>query len=135
MFWREILVKNLTLRDSNSRWPNLEGAMFLPTEATETFSFIMGCIFYAIAYIVYFLRNNRPYPSSLGPLYQNEVKCSAFDMEMIFHSHVSKTHFHKKICAVSCLRFWFKSKWPGKYHYLLSACTYSYAPLHASTCK
>ena len=77
--------------------------MFLPTEATETFSFIMGCIFYAIAYIVYFLRNNRPYPSSLGPLYQNEVKCSAFDMEMIFHSHVSKTHFHKKSCALGLI--------------------------------
>ena len=23
---------------------------------------------------------NRPFPSSSGPLYQNEVKCSAFDM-------------------------------------------------------
>ena len=30
---------------------------------------------------------NRPFPSSPGPLYQKEVKCSAFDMEMIFHSH------------------------------------------------
>ena len=39
---------------------------------------------------------NRPFPSSPGPLYQNEVKCSAFDMEMVFHSHASKTHFHKK---------------------------------------
>ena len=39
---------------------------------------------------------NRPFLSSPGPLYQNEVKCSAFDMEMIFHSHANKTHFHKK---------------------------------------
>ena len=43
---------------------------------------------------------NRPFPSSPGPLYQNEVKCSAFDMEMIFHSHVNKTHFHNKGCAL-----------------------------------
>ena len=27
---------------------------------------------------------SRPFPSSPGPLYQNEVKCSAFDMEMLF---------------------------------------------------
>ena len=26
--------------------------------------------------------NNRPFPSSPGRLYQNEVKCSAFDMEI-----------------------------------------------------
>ena len=28
---------------------------------------------------------NRQFSSSPGPLYQNEVKCSAFDMEKIFH--------------------------------------------------
>ena len=37
---------------------------------------------------------------SPGPLYQNEVRCSTFDMEqaleMIFHSHANKTHLHKK---------------------------------------
>ena len=37
---------------------------------------------------------NRPFPSSPGPLYQNEVKCSAVVMEMVFHSHAIKTHFH-----------------------------------------
>ena len=42
---------------------------------------------------------HRPFPSSPGPLYQNEVKCSALDMEMICHSHTNKTHFHKKRCA------------------------------------
>ena len=31
-----------------------------------------------------------------GPLYPNEVKYSAFNMEIIFHSHSNKTHFHKK---------------------------------------
>ena len=39
---------------------------------------------------------NRPFPSSPGPLYQNEVRRSTFDMEMIFSSHANKTHFHKK---------------------------------------
>ena len=34
-----------------------------------------------------------------GSLYQNEVKCSAFDMQMILHSHANKTHFQKKGCA------------------------------------
>ena len=36
-------------------------------------------------------------------LYQNEVKCSAFDVEMIFHSHANKTHFHKKGCALGLI--------------------------------
>ena len=44
--------------------------------------------------------NNRPFPSSPGPPYQNEVKCSAFDVEMIFNSHANKTHFHKKGCGL-----------------------------------
>ena len=43
---------------------------------------------------------SRPFPSSPGPLFQNEVKCSAFYMEMIFHSHKNKTHFHNKGCAL-----------------------------------
>ena len=30
--------------------------------------------------------NNRPFLSSPWPLFQNEVKCSAFDVEMIFIS-------------------------------------------------
>ena len=45
----------------------------------------------------------RPFPSSPGPLYQNEVKRSAFDMEMIFHSYTNKTHFHKKGCALGLI--------------------------------
>ena len=55
---------------------------------------------------------NRPFPSFPGPLYQNEVKCSAFDMEMIFHSCANKTHFHKKgfalglILKVRVLELW-----------------------------
>ena len=50
---------------------------------------------------------NRPFLNSSGPLYQNEVKCSAFDMQMIFHSHANKPHFHKKGCVVGLiLKVW-----------------------------
>ena len=58
---------------------------------------------------------NRPLPSSTGPLYQNEVKSSVFDMEMIFCSHANKTHFHKKGCAPGLiLKVWVfgTRKWP-----------------------
>ena len=54
------------------------------------------------------LYGNRTFPSSPGPLFQNEGRCSAFDMEIIFHSHASKTHFHKKGCAPIVESFW---KW------------------------
>ena len=42
---------------------------------------------------------NRLFPSSPGPLYQNEVISSAFDMEMIFHSLANKTHFHVHLAS------------------------------------
>ena len=32
-----------------------------------------------------------------------KIKCSAFDVEMIFHSHANKTHFHKKGCALDLI--------------------------------
>ena len=47
--------------------------------------------------------NNRPFPSFPGPLYQNEVECSAFDGEMIFHLHANKTRFHKKGFALGLI--------------------------------
>ena len=62
---------------------------------------------------VYYI--NRPFPSSPRPLYQNEVKCSAFDVEMIFHSHANKTQFHKKGCALGLIlkvRVFGTRKWP-----------------------
>ena len=58
---------------------------------------------------------NRPFPSFPGPLYQNEVRCSSFDMEMIFHSHANKTHFHKKGCTLGLIlkvRCFGTRKWP-----------------------
>ena len=59
---------------------------------------------------------NRPFSSSPGPLFQNEGRCSAFDMEIIFHSHANKTHFHKKGCAPSLIlkaRVFGTRKWPS----------------------
>ena len=50
-----------------------------------------------------------------GPLFQTEGRCSAFDMEIIFHSHANKTHFHKKGCAPSLIlkvRVFGTRKWP-----------------------
>ena len=44
-----------------------------------------------------------PFPSSPGPLFQNEGRCSAFDMEIIFHSHANNTYFHKKGCTPSLI--------------------------------
>ena len=49
-----------------------------------------------------------------GPLYRSKVKCSASDMEMIFHSHGNKTHFHKNGCALGLilnLRVFGTRKW------------------------
>ena len=43
------------------------------------------------------------FPSSPGPLIQNEGSCSAFDMEIIFHSRANKIYFHKKGCALSLI--------------------------------
>ena len=62
---------------------------------------------------------NRPFPSSLRPLYQNEVKCSAFDLQMSFHCNANKTRFHKKGCALSLtlkVRVFGTPKWPIYYH-------------------
>ena len=58
---------------------------------------------------------NRPFLSSPEPLYQNEVKCSAFDMEIVFHSDADKTHFHKNACALGLIlkvRVLGIRKWP-----------------------
>ena len=43
--------------------------------------------------------NNRSFPSSTGPLFQNEGRCSAFDMEIIFHFHACqiKLIFTRKV--------------------------------------
>ena len=58
---------------------------------------------------------NRLFSSSPGPLFKNEGKCSAFDMEIIFHSYANKTYFHKNSCAPSLIlkvRVFGTRKWP-----------------------
>ena len=50
--------------------------------------------------------SNMSFPSSPGPLYQNEVKCSAFDMEVIFILMQVKLIFTRKV--VHLASFW---KW------------------------
>ena len=40
-------------------------------------------------------KKNYPRHGTLDP----GLKCSAFDMEMIFHSHANETHFHRKGCS------------------------------------
>ena len=49
------------------------------------------------------LNCNRSFPSSSGSLFQNKGRCSAFDVEIILHSHANKTHFHKKGCVPSLI--------------------------------
>ena len=50
-----------------------------------------------------------------GLCFKPRERCSAFDMEFIFRSHASKTHFHKKGCAPSFIlkvRVFGTRKWP-----------------------
>ena len=49
---------------------------------------------------------NKPFPSSPEPLYQNEVKCSAFDMEMIFIFMQIKLIFSRKVVHLASLWKW-----------------------------
>ena len=49
-------------------------------------------------------------------LYQNEVKCSAVDMEIIFSFSCKQTHFHNKGCArglILKVRIFGTRKWPN----------------------
>ena len=49
------------------------------------------------------------------PSVSKRGKCSAFDMEMIFHSHANQTHFLKKGCALGLIlkvRVFGTRKWP-----------------------
>ena len=60
---------------------------------------------------------NRPFPSSKKSHFQNEAKCEAIDMEIIFNYYANKTHFHNKGFALSLvlkLRFFGTWKWPIK---------------------
>ena len=80
--------------------------------------FLFVCLFLCIGPVEQFsneLQLNRPFPSSPEPLFQNKSRCSAFDMEIIFHSHANKTRFHKKGCVPSLIlkvRVFGTRKWP-----------------------
>ena len=61
-----------------------------------------------------FLRN-RPFPSPKKSHFQNEAKCEAIDMKMIFNYYAKKTHCHNKGFALSLVlkaRFFGTRKWP-----------------------
>ena len=66
---------------------------------------------------------------SRGILASQKGRCSAFDMEIIFHCHANKTHFHKKGCAPSLIlkvRVFGTRKWPiAQGCYLLTCITNS----------
>ena len=58
---------------------------------------------------------NRPFPSSKKSHFQNETKCEAIDMKMIFNYYANRTHFHNKGFALSLVlkvRFFGTRKWP-----------------------
>ena len=58
---------------------------------------------------------NRLFASFPRALYQNEGKCSAFNMKILFHSHAYKIHFHMKGCAPGLIlkvRVFGTRKWP-----------------------
>ena len=72
-----------------------------------------------MTFVLQFKKNishiNRQFPSLPRPLYQNEVKRLAFDMDMIFHSNANKIHFHRKGCALGLVlkvRVFGTQKWP-----------------------
>ena len=48
---------------------------------------------------------NGPFPSSPFPLFQKEGRCSAFDMEIVFHSQANKTSFsQERLCTSLILK-------------------------------
>ena len=65
----------------------------------------------------------RKFPSSSGPLFQNEVKWSAFDMEMTFHSHANKLSFTRKVDHLAS--FW---KWGFRWNSQVAYYKNTYLP-------
>ena len=82
---------------------------------------------------------NRSFLSFPGPPYQNKVKYSAFDLEMIFHSHADKTNFHRKGYALGLIlkvRFFGTQKWPIiKKQILLVTIIHSQRPYLEMSCN
>ena len=61
------------MNDIEKPW-NRVGGLFKPKDEFEL-EFLVGTL---VGYLF-----NKPLPSSPGPLFQNEGRCSAFDMEII----------------------------------------------------
>ena len=64
---------------------------------------------------VFLFTSERPFPSSKKTHFQNEAKCEAIDMKMIFNYYANKTHFHNKGFALSLVlkvSFFGTRKWP-----------------------
>ena len=62
--------------------------------------------------------NNRPFPSSKKSHFQNEAKCEAIDMKIIFNYYANKTPFHNKGFALTLVlkvKFFGTRKWPIVY--------------------
>ena len=89
----------ILIKDLSNKWKykTKEARLGLPSEIlVNIYIYIPDCKI-SLSFFVLLC------PSSPGPLYQNEVKCSAFDMQTIFHSHANKTNFHKKGCALGLI--------------------------------
>ena len=87
-----------TLRDGGG--PGLPKTFFRPPPWIRHWFYLSS-----VSFVQYFVpktsfHDNRQFPSLPWPLYQSDVKCSAFDMEMIFIlMQIKPMHFHKKGCA------------------------------------
>ena len=82
----------------------------LAEDACENFSFLKNSL----------AQNNRPFPSSLMPLFENESKFQNLSFKnefcMQFHFHASQSHFHENLFA---LRLALKQRHKGtrKWHF------------------
>ena len=76
------------------------------------------------------ITNNRPFPSSLEPLFQNKSKCKAIQMKMFdFHENepVGRTHFHINGFALRLVltqRQKGIQKWPIQCDWLQEECSF-----------
>ena len=86
--------------------------------------------------------SNMSFPSSPGPLYQNEVKCSAFNMEIIFILTQIKLIFTRKVVHLASFWKWgFLERGSGPFPeviyvlFPLQTSTFVPPPRNAEICK
>ena len=75
---------------NGSQW-NGERMQIADNERGEKAGYFWHVISHASGYLRRLWTRNRPFPSSPGPVFQNEGRCLAFDMEIIFHSQANET--------------------------------------------